>query len=227
MSSILRALKKLEEERESRSGKGVDVSKGILARRRGTKANKWKIPATMLAVALFAGISTYVATRSLSRPPRQEIPVTSPSPLAPVTDSPVNRPAPTSQIDAPVSTKVETVKSATVRLEKRPEPVVRPSREAQPLKPAPLPPKSPVSAPVIQPSQPEPVKQRELSAVSTPAMHVTGIAWQQEGTSRLAMVNGQLVREGATVGGARVEGILPDRVRFSRDGRTFDVQMDK
>ena len=38
------------------------------------------------------------------------------------------------------------------------------------------------------------------------------------------MVNGLLVAEGESVGGARLVEIRPNRVRFSADGRTFDIQ---
>ena len=41
------------------------------------------------------------------------------------------------------------------------------------------------------------------------------------------MVNGRPVAEGATVEGARVEEIFPDRVRFSFANRTFEVSLGK
>jgi general secretion pathway protein B len=79
----------------------------------------------------------------------------------------------------------------------------------------------------------EPPTERTAGALSL-APHdasdltVSGIAWQKESTSRLAVVNGVPVIQGAVVAGARVEEILPDRVRFTRgDSRSFEVFLGK
>ena len=56
---------------------------------------------------------------------------------------------------------------------------------------------------------------------------VSGIAWQKESVSRLAVVNGTPVVQGAVVEGARVEEIFQDRVRFSRDNSSFEVPLGK
>jgi hypothetical protein len=60
-----------------------------------------------------------------------------------------------------------------------------------------------------------------------PPLNVSGIAWQQAGSLRLAVVNGTSVSEGSTVEGARVEGIFPDHIRFSFRNEHFDVQLEK
>jgi general secretion pathway protein B len=44
---------------------------------------------------------------------------------------------------------------------------------------------------------------------------VTGIAWQNDSASSVAMVNGRPVQQGATVDGYKVEQIYEDKVRFS------------
>ena len=54
---------------------------------------------------------------------------------------------------------------------------------------------------------------------------VSGIAWQDAPAARRAVINGDLVQEGAQVGGATVEEILPTRVRFSSGGRHFSVSI--
>lgn len=54
---------------------------------------------------------------------------------------------------------------------------------------------------------------------------VSGIAWQDAPSARRAVVNGDLVQEGALVGGAKVEEIQPTRVRFSSGGRQFTVSI--
>ena len=51
---------------------------------------------------------------------------------------------------------------------------------------------------------------------------VNGIALS-DGETRQAVVNGVTVSKGSYVGGAKVEDILQNRVRFSRGGIRFDV----
>jgi general secretion pathway protein B len=41
----------------------------------------------------------------------------------------------------------------------------------------------------------------------------------------MAMVNGSPVKAGSVIDGARVEEILPDRVRFSFQHRNFEVSV--
>lgn len=52
---------------------------------------------------------------------------------------------------------------------------------------------------------------------------VSGIAYQEDQAGRLAVVNDRPVMEGEKVGGAVVTAILEDRVRFSREGETFEI----
>jgi general secretion pathway protein B len=54
---------------------------------------------------------------------------------------------------------------------------------------------------------------------------VSGIAWQDAPSARRAVINGDLLKEGAQVGGATVEEIQPTRVRFSSGGRQFAVSI--
>jgi general secretion pathway protein B len=56
-----------------------------------------------------------------------------------------------------------------------------------------------------------------------PVLKVTGIGWQKDNAARLAVVNGRAVTEGTVVEGARVEEILPDRVRFTINDRSFEI----
>ena len=60
-----------------------------------------------------------------------------------------------------------------------------------------------------------------------PVFTVTGIAWQMDEASRLAIVNGTSVSEGSQVEGALVEEIFPDRVRLSFQGKILDIALDK
>jgi general secretion pathway protein B len=100
-------------------------------------------------------------------------------------------------------------------------------------KPAPAPAAKPAAlAPAVaMRRQPETVVRTTTGSVIVRDNHaefkVNGIAWQKESSSRLAVVNGVAVTQGATVDGAKVVEILPDRVRLSQGGRTFEVVLGK
>jgi general secretion pathway protein B len=75
---------------------------------------------------------------------------------------------------------------------------------------------------------PQPLKQADESinrqqSSSGKAITVSGIAWQDERSLRRAVVNGQLVGEGAELDGAKIIEIKENYVRFSRDGESFEV----
>ncbi|RPJ02380.1 MAG: hypothetical protein EHM36_12565, partial [Deltaproteobacteria bacterium] len=73
------------------------------------------------------------------------------------------------------------------------------------------------NAPAPQPS----------AGIQIPPFKVTGIAWQQDSGSRVAVVNGIPLTEEAVIEGARVEEILPDSVRFSIKGKEFLIHLEK
>jgi hypothetical protein len=58
-------------------------------------------------------------------------------------------------------------------------------------------------------------------------LNVTGIAGEKGSPVHLAIVNGTSVVEGAMINGVKVEKILPDRVRFTFENRSFDVPLNR
>lgn len=197
MSSILEALKKLEDEKAGRrSGVGNIASKIVKDGRRPKQRPVWMLPASMAAVAATAALSTYIfmSVYSASNKPGQIV-----APAAPQLAQPaavINRVLP-----PPPSTHA--ARHATV-FNALQRPQIEP-RSAE--KPAPAPP------PETRPS--------------LPALKVTGIGWQKGNADRLAIVNGRAVLEGAIVAGARVEEIFPDRVKFSFNDKTFEIPLGK
>lgn len=70
------------------------------------------------------------------------------------------------------------------------------------------------------PKTPDPVVQ----TIPAPAeIKVSGIAWQDEPAMRRAVVNGLLLKEGATISGARILEISQGKVRFSSPAGIFDA----
>ena len=68
---------------------------------------------------------------------------------------------------------------------------------------------------------------RNSVAAATPGLTVSGIALQDDPAESMAVINGALVKTGATVGGAQVDRIYLDRVRFKGSGGTFEVYLSK
>jgi len=71
----------------------------------------------------------------------------------------------------------------------------------------------------------EPVKKGTPVAAAVQTLRVTGIAFQNSAAGSMAIVNGMPVSSGSTIGGATVEEVLKDRVLFQRDGEKFEIQL--
>ncbi len=219
MSSILEALKKLEEEKSARRSGFCNLAvKVAKTGRRSRKTPVWLLPGGMLAVAIVSVLITYFAMNGISsrrseqlpaKKPREvvEIPETRLPPMGtPVTDAPDHR-----QPGLPPQKKRADIST---------HPPVTMTREASPAPHA--------SAKRELPSSPAPAKRRSENAVTPlPTLSVSGIAWQKDNANRMAVVNSMPVREGGIVEGAVVREILPDRVRFSANGREFEVSLEK
>ena len=226
MSSILEALKKLEDEKAARlSGAGNIAGKVVKAGRRPKQRPWWLLPAGMAAVAASAVLATYLLTSGFSiRNETARTPAASPSQQPHQAAVPAAGPAPPA-LPSPSGTNNEAFP------DKR-------GISASPVPPAAVLPPRQVSPPVAtSQAQNETRKVEEPAAPpqqvtnpgvsDIPALIVSGIAWQKGGAERFAMVNGRPVAEGATIEGARVEEIFPDRVRFSFANRTFEVSLGK
>ena len=235
MSSILKALKKLEEEKSARRSDPVDIAGGIV--RSGgldRRPPRWRAAAAMVGVAAGAVLATYAlmgghggrreeppAAPAVARPPQE--PVIPSSPPRGAAPAPQPAPQPQSPSRQPVAHPLPPGRSAAGMDERRPPP--------SPLPPGT--PAAPAAEEVLRPplQEPPPKSAAAVPPVSSPvaparpSFSVTGIAWQKDGASRMAVVNGTAVSRGGRVGGARVEEIYPDRVRLSLDGDTFEVTL--
>jgi len=63
------------------------------------------------------------------------------------------------------------------------------------------------------------------SATTLPQLKISGIVWHEEPSDRRAVINGSFVKEGAVIEGVKVLEIFPTRVRFSHNGRTFEISV--
>lgn len=214
MSSILEALKKLEDEKAARqSGAGHIAGKVVKSGRRPKQTPNWMLPAAMAAVAAVAVLATYLIMGGISTRTEtvQQTPVLQ---RKPASGSLLRTPAPTASPEATTSAHPPVERKRSLP----PSKLAKPVKQAPAADPIPrLPQAAPTAAGIPSPA-PQP------AAVSgPPVLKVTGIGWQKDNAARLAVVNGRAVTEGTVVEGARVEEILPDRVRFTINDRSFEI----
>jgi len=240
MSSILKALKKLEQEKAVRRGGNPDITRGILRNvPKGKKRPRWLFPVSVAGAALVASLFTFAlmagfqpANRSAATDAMSQEAVKTPI-------------APAQGLSAPLAGSSE----ALSRIENPSDRVVPKSgRSVKPpvpgksllagIRPAGPPPEAKWENPSLPADAPSPPKAQASAGKagqstkphgghSLPTLTVTGIAWQKDSTDRVAVVNGASVSEGVMVEGARVEEIFQDRVRFSFDKQTFDISLGR
>ena len=225
MSYILDALKKLENEKtkKNRTSGMVSIS-GELFRdeqRPDPSGAGWKIASVMVAVSLLTFAGTWLFFRTGEPSTVKSTTVSVPIKAVP---QPVVLP-----IAAPVAESQQATVAPALAL---------PQNQPALTTPAPEPAVPPVVSPKLtkqarQMKEPKlPVKKvivKELPAIQTVVaptdIQVSGIAWQDERGARRSVVNGFLLQEGSVVAGARITEILPDRVRFSKAGNSFEVTL--
>jgi general secretion pathway protein B len=212
MSSILEALKKLEDDKAARrSGSGNLAGKVVKSGRKQQATPRWLLPAALLAVAAVSVLGTYGVMSSRPSPENRQQSAGKPAPVqSPETPThPPASPLPATQLP-PVATPV--TDALAPRRATRHGSGTAP--EAGRVQPAQIPPMNTAKSTSFEPGP------------DMPKLNVVGIAWQKDTTLRLAIVNGIPVREGGSVNGATVRDILPDRVRFSINGKTVDIPLE-
>jgi type II secretory pathway component PulC len=60
---------------------------------------------------------------------------------------------------------------------------------------------------------------------AAPSIRISGIVWSEEPSRRLAVINGIALTEGALIEEVQVLEIYPTRVRFSHQGRPFEIHL--
>ena len=221
MSFILKALKKLEEEKAARQVQPHDINNAILtADRTSSRTSRTPWKAGIISLALIAGSgSAYVLLHQKPvplSPPQSSIPGEATRDDRAIQSHP---PSPSPPLPPPrAETKAAAEGAAAVQHPAQPVSV-----EKAPESEAASPSRSSTAAMM-------PRTQRigqEPSGSSPSGLKVNGIAVQDDPAASVAVINGMLVRRGMTVQGMRVEEILQDRVRFSSNGETYEVQISR
>lgn len=234
MSSILKALKKLEAEKNIHKPEVVRIppqTRSFPA----VAPLRYGIAALLFLACGFAASRYYKFSSSDAKPaasvPRPAVPKTEPAAQLSLVKVPVVRiaeeriiPAPEQRPAGKDSPRTATILSrdatrksmsaagnTTVR-----QPHMEPKATvATPARPA---------SPAVQPAHVLP-DERKLSA-SRPLLKVEGIAFM-DGVDSVAMINGVQASKSTVVEGAKVEAVMRDRVVFSYLGERFEILLGR
>lgn len=246
MSSILKALKKLEEERTGRPDAAVTRSGGQFVAPAGSRRNPLRLLAAGIGVGLLLAVGLFMLLREsqLQNPVSIAPPAAPPAPIVVKAAPPPQQPAAAPPGPAvtpgaePVRPRVALPVSGPALL----APVRRVEVSPTPASPVAIPPALPRSEPArsaplaaaASPATPDRVEQvrvdhREIPRPgqqwAAPQLAVSDIL-PASGGGRMAIVNGLPVMEGTLVENALVEEILADRVRFVIDGKAVEVRVN-
>jgi len=221
MSSILKALKKLEQEKAARKPDSFRIDAEIL---RGTSPRSYiSRGASLAAVAIFlCGVgATYLLMKHDQMPVAVQPSHASKSGMVTGDSSDGTSLFPASTLPAAGPLPRQSGKVTSVS--EKSEPASRPMEKNQRVKPAEI---VPQTGTPEQTSVTPPVPVAPLVPPAKPVLKINGIAFQ-DGADSVAVINGITVSNGSVIEGARVEEIQKDRVRFSRGGEKFDIILDK
>ncbi len=222
MSSILKALKKLEHDKAVKKPETFRIDADIL--RGGSHRRSFSAGALFAAIAVFAcGVgATYFFMKS-----------STPAPTSQASKSEI-RSEPSTAISSVVSSSaLPTSKPSSPPVEhlsrqpaKPPTAVDKPERSGQSAGNQSQ--RAEIPSQAMPTPEPKPVISSSPPVMAKPAtLKVEGIAFQDGGTDGVAVVNGVTVSKGSVIEGARVDEIQKDRVKFSRGSEKFEIILDK
>ncbi len=246
MSFILKALQKIEEENAARSAEPPAMENAILSPHTRPEAAKRRTLKwlAILLVFLAGGAMAYLVM------PKGTFPSVSRKHMA-VSPSIPAMPAPSASQVAPTTPSIPVIPTTSVAMPATPAAPAAPVTHADILSARPVPAVGGNSSvagsdngrqaarrgtrPRITEENPSTgapavaVPPSSATAADAPSgqLTVNGIAFQDDPGASAAVVNGVFVKRGMMVGGARVDRIFQDKVRFSRSGTTFEVPLAK
>lgn len=246
MSSILKALKKIETTGVSEEPSGQQPPSGRRAMFLPQLGAKWYTRRAVLwllaAVVLAAGAAAYYGgsngspppqTAAVARevrsplPPGQAAPPTAPRPAKPI---PAPAPRPTESVDGSPAAEAQ-AKAASPVQAPPPSSRVRPREgggaAASETRPQPAQRSTPAQdrAPAARPA-PGRSPEDSLSRLDESKLKVMAIAWADDPARRLAVVNGHIVKEGESVEGYNVMQIRKDDIIVNDGGRSWRVELN-
>jgi len=214
MSSILKALKKLEEEKSIRTPDTLKIDTEIL---RGASPSRFPYRNVMLLAVLFfvcGSAFTYLYVKRGAHPTGNQ---TGPPPPQAMQNPSVT--GGRSRKAIPAEDSIPPIMSVNPPRSRAPH--VKSLKHGRPTTPVVA--GQPKLGAVATPAAAAPV----APAKRMPTLRVDGIAYHFGSADSLAVVNGTTVYAGAVVEGAKVEDIGKDRIRFNYEGERFEVPLGK
>jgi len=220
MSTILRALKKLEHDKATRKPDPTEMDLEFLdstppAHRR----SPLKLILTVGLLICGASGATYLFMGGTENKPAPSPPI--PPQVRQAAFKPVTTAKPAVSVLAH-SSSATSPPAVPLQAEQKPVTTLPAAKPPQAITKE-SPPKQVPAAKQHVPQTPKAPK-AQLQAPSHPSLTVNGIALS-DGEKRKAIVNGMSVSVGSVIEGARVEEILGNRVRFSHGGKTFEISV--
>jgi hypothetical protein len=229
MSSILKALKKLEHDTTVRKPDAFRINTDILRGNAPRRQISTGLIVTAIAIFACGAGASYLYMRDDSRllPHQPGLPTMQqqnksvspggaqpqPEPISTVPSDTAeylsNKPTP----PIPESEKTDVSHRNVKYIDHQQSKPIEAIRQPQPQLPEQKP--TPTAIPVVP-----------VVPAAKPVIKVHGIAFQ-DGADSAAVVNGITVSVGSMIEGTKVEEIQKDRVRFNRGGETFDIILDK
>jgi len=230
MSSILKALQKLEKDKETRKTKEPDISTAIkMSSLHRVKQKVWAIPVIVISVATLSILVTFSLMGGFSSKKQsiiqtvqqplnpQQSPAMSPESTPPPLATESNIPAIQSHVTNPsTENKIGEITSPASAL-KLPTPILTPLPTASERLTIESPP-SKTFTPITENFSEVPLNKQRFK--------ISGIAWQSDNASRIAVINGVSVSEGSNIEGVKIEQIFPDKVKFLNNGKSFEIYLD-
>ena len=219
MSSILKALKKLEHEKTGRFPESLNINTDIL---RTTESTRSFSPFTFLLFSLliFGGgaAATFLFLTS-SKVPKSA--TTSQQLISTEADQPRDSQRSVTPDTMPAEIVVVPAKSNSAARRQLPQhKTIAPGNGDAHKTPTAVEPVRPVKSKEVAAA----VKSEPVAATRTlPALRVNGIAFQNRGAESVAIVNGVTVTKGETIEGATVDDVRNDRVLFRYNGEPFEI----
>lgn len=227
MSSILKALKKLEDEKTSRFPDSLNIDSDIL--KSSHESRKMSPLAALILLLLMFGGGAGAAYFIMKGNTQQPVVAAKPQPVAVVTVNPATPVIP--QANKPVQAAA---KAAAAPVQKKPSAMTAQKPPQKKVAAVTAPPRAakPSTRATAQQSSDKPLSaadsgaKNELPAsAAMPTLRVNGIAFQNNSADSMAIINGIPVSSGSTVEGATVEEIRRDRVVFQKSGERFEVKL--
>lgn len=224
MSSILKALKKIEDDKAARRPDELKIDAEILRTDNTPRVSTAGIlVASLLLLAGGSGVTYMYMKRDR---PVEQITLKSAAmpdkPVPPVAEIKAEL-LPSTVVVVPANKK-NTAKAENNGLRQGAKPAgaapaVVASKASKPIETA---------KPVTQSNAskaPSPASPKSASAKAVPALRVNGIAFNDGGADSVAMINGVPASNGSMIEGVKVEEIFSNRVIFSSGGERFEIAL--